>query len=1802
MNNKPYLLFASSPRDLKKFTENSNTVFDSSTGIIIGEKRIREIAAPKNIKNASIDDSKFAELIIDSGNVPFNLAWYTVLPVLFAQILGNEFASQAMGLVQSASAALESQNALKETFATASRFSSLKDGTVVIKVPCLPLVGMINYINELHVRANTSRNTVLDSLLKTNIGSKLVGTEPVEIKIPTNTISSRPEDLDLEKLSGGRYEYADHEAYFGGKAYIKELTLYAPRVKLPQGFDSTEELLEAYKTAPDLIYRIADILRQRLTGAIVCMTATISDEEYRDFSGGSSVTETGFSYLSSRLSRAITDNYGKVKPEEPEIGRIAPFNVVKVRAQNSKVVVKSKQNQDGLSVTSVGRIVWMPTNIDHIDEYEEEVERENISGINGEWCATDVMDPREHGLKTIVDTTGITRHVKKRRGANRLIYLDEAANKLAYTDSNTRINIVDLDAWIPAKATHVDRLSKLRLGTENSNSFLGLLGTVLSNALGTNGQLTVERPLGWYADSEWADVLEQLHNGHLAAVTGECQAAIKSVVENARPLGWKRGDPIPNNMQELVEVAKELEVVTFETLMTAPVFNPIRAALEYLWATAENDLDKLFEHTNPMTVLRGLGIARSLILITKNRPEYDIAITQEKSLLDQPAEDPNRQSNKGVPNVGEGQVILSYQSPAWARLKTGSNRIIIDASAGAGKTSLALATTAYYMSKFGVRKPTIACPAELVKNYFQDGARFFQGRMNFLALTNGTFASWGEEKLREVMESAPPNTIVLTDFFFLRGRSKWLGYGDREFEVSANSELIREWGTDLVIIDEVHKLKNESSSLYKNTIKTFAGTKYIIEMSGTIMPDDLTDVLSIYRPIDPTVFGTKKDFIERFQSEDEVTGRKRWSDDAGAKIKAAMKESAQYVTIKRKAWRAILPPLEENFIISDIQLTPNQRRLYQQILTQALDDYKADLKKSKKINSAIEQNNMTDAEERAAGKLLDRHFARLQRFLSAPELDESAEVLTKPEDRLSPKTKKTYEIIREHLKNRIVGKILVFCQYTRSAESIIANAPEDIAPLMIHYTASRKEECLSELSSDDKMIMVGVESSMNTGLNLQSCFPAQTQVLVGRKKSVSIGELYSNPNVTHVLAYDLRGKEIGKRRILKKMRFDVKETDEYVNVSIRDENSNERSPLLVTSNHMIFLSDGSEVRADSLKPGDKLITYGGDFRAYAEKGINCLIVNAEDLYNVSEKTHSKIEAFINNHFLEVMSVRRCYNQNSIGKYKYDIEVEGDHNYFACAGSHDSHYPLVPVLVHNCSRLIRYEQGWNWGTLEQGMARIWRPVIGKNGETADPRKKVYVDWLAVDKSLDITRMGRLMGKTLDVIKFQENEDVRYQQLKTLPRPSLNPATIAASNSFDVPADKGGLADHLDQYGQMLNLDDISYAEYRADPANNFKTLKLETGEMLPGSAFIKNVPYVPNGAVSYHSSELGLVKYLDYVNSEKAEVSEEDEESDEDVEDSFDPRGLSIHTDQGDGVCIRSSGTTITVELSNNTKYTVKKTVAFVITRSDLSAASIREAIAEKSGARVDSPIVVGAEPDTTKKSGKNKLAPTQVVKPAKETVQEPEQKEDHKDLGPISIWPESFNEWAALEVDMEGAPIEELKAEGFVETPAQFYTEVKRVQQLEAWMAKAEKAFNIPSQYLDSLNHVAKLWHRSRNTLHLMQQVSPAKLRQFLRGQRKPLAKGEIRPHILFTNNKVYLAFDLPRHSAVRTKIKSLTISGFSWKQLPEALTRFCRNIAELRTVFKELTKKFDVDNVKEALGDMASMKTLTSSITPTKK
>lgn len=361
---------------------------------------------------------------------------------------------------------------------------------------------------------------------------------------------------------------------------------------------------------------------------------------------------------------------------------------------------------------------------------------------------------------------------------------------------------------------------------------------------------------------------------------------------------------------------------------------------------------------------------------------------------------------------------------------------VLDISPGGGKTAIGLTDiTAIVgeMQKLGRRiKPLILCPDGLIANWCNDMKSFVGGdNWNMIPIDKNVFNRWGAEKLTRLIEQAPPNTIVVAGFNFMRNNKMSIVIGNSVMDVGTNLEFIKALKFNYIIIDESHKLKGQKTAKHKiiKQLTTASFVEYLRIATGTLIADRVRDIEGQTALYSPHIFRSGelnsnpvgKELDENIKLGDESVSL--WKVNTPQRARQRLSRYAAVVTKKKKEWAFMLPnPIEafhpvtfspETGTEDEIRAGELHRQLYDIVVAESVEELQELLKKAKKNTSSDEDDDEDDDDadddsettERRPDMEMDENdefagisgadveacLARIERMIIDPEGDEAFE-------------------------------------------------------------------------------------------------------------------------------------------------------------------------------------------------------------------------------------------------------------------------------------------------------------------------------------------------------------------------------------------------------------------------------------------------------------------------------------------------------------------------------------------------------------------------------------------------------------------------------------------------------------------------------------------------------------------------------------------------------------------------------------------------------------------------------------------
>lgn len=554
--------------------------------------------------------------------------------------------------------------------------------------------------------------------------------------------------------------------------------------------------------------------------------------------------------------------------------------------------------------------------------------------------------------------------------------------------------------------------------------------------------------------------------------------------------------------------ALNLREPTMYDICTEGMFMSYKQMLCDLGAALEKDPDPFYRKYSVTTGMTQIGLLSAI-------NHYMSDEVMEKTL----DEDSTRRSaaaNQGVdedwklPSIPLLNPIIKampHQYRVLNKLKDNPNFALLPVAAGGGKTPLAIMEI-LYQYKQGKNAPyLVLCPSMLVSQYAQEVSFFTNARLNVIPITSKVIKREGFERLQKIFEAAPRNTVVVAAYSALAYQAHSIAYGVRSVQRYPTVEFLRQFGFQFALCDESHQLKNEGTTRSKSVRALLSDIPVIRLASGTMAYNMVSDMIGQTSIMDPSIFGSTKEFEARYgqwvktspNSKPKLAGLRP---GAEAEIYRALTNNVVVAGAARKEWAALLPTPVTKYHF--VELSEEQQDFYKNFVEEAVEEieksesYQKAMLKLAELKHQIEKGEADpedlEAFEERLGAELRPYLQKIERFL----LDPNSVSPIFPQDS-SAKAAEVCSIIKEHEKafkkdisqegQENTNKTIVFTENTISAKAIFDAAERDpeLKGTGLLYKASEKAVALNEFNKNPKIRwMVGVETSINTGLNLQA--------------------------------------------------------------------------------------------------------------------------------------------------------------------------------------------------------------------------------------------------------------------------------------------------------------------------------------------------------------------------------------------------------------------------------------------------------------------------------------------------------------------------------------------------------------------------------------------------------------------------------------------------------------------------------------------------------------------------------------------
>lgn len=467
----------------------------------------------------------------------------------------------------------------------------------------------------------------------------------------------------------------------------------------------------------------------------------------------------------------------------------------------------------------------------------------------------------------------------------------------------------------------------------------------------------------------------------------------------------------------------------------------------------------------------------------------------------------------------ENGGLLPHQLKIRNILRNRPDLAALPVDAGGGKSMLCITDILYEIANGESAPYIVMCPSHLVANYVSEIVEFTDGKVNVIPVTSYNIRTTGFARYMEILESAPINTILVVDYDCLKYKTRATVYGTYTISLYPVVDMLRRFNPGFVFLDESHFLRNIGSARMRAVMTLVADIKKKRIASGTMNPDSPSDIPGQMAILDPTVFGTRSEFNEKYG--DRVAGNrvltwKQHGRNSVSTVLQTLKENIVWAPAKRKEWACALPPRRDRFI--PVQLTEAQHLVYDAIfddlimqikkraqtdknaakLLEKLQGKKASAEDEDKFGDLAndDQTDEEDEDQDDIGPALQPYLADIERFVTNPaghpyarngfiaSNGERVPPLT-GNDLKSPKAVMLNKILKEYLDTHD-SKALVFTNYNESTDTLFAAMDPELQACGLLYKTSSKTEMVNRFKRDPKIRwMIGIRKSLEVGLNLQ---------------------------------------------------------------------------------------------------------------------------------------------------------------------------------------------------------------------------------------------------------------------------------------------------------------------------------------------------------------------------------------------------------------------------------------------------------------------------------------------------------------------------------------------------------------------------------------------------------------------------------------------------------------------------------------------------------------------------------------------
>lgn len=543
-----------------------------------------------------------------------------------------------------------------------------------------------------------------------------------------------------------------------------------------------------------------------------------------------------------------------------------------------------------------------------------------------------------------------------------------------------------------------------------------------------------------------------------------------------------------------------------------------------------------------------------------------------------------------------------------------------------------------------------------------------------------------------------------------------------------------------------------------------------------------------------------------------------------------------------------------------------------------------------------------------------------------------------------------------------------------------------------------------------------------------------------------------------------------------------------------------------------------------------------------------------------------------------------------------------------------------------TRMIRCEQVWSPGDIEQSESRMNRPDP-KNADVE--RSMLYYDWVAIDGTIGISKLSRLISRMVVNTAIEEHGNPYYASVPQLPLIPMNLDVLQERCWLQHPSDKEGevtarsLRAYLEVKHQIDKIQQKEFAEWRSNYEGPTKPVVIPSSPPIKDSKVITNIPPV-GGQMLANAANFGvinLVKYEGLLGGEHPLPTD----------------GRRVLTPEGDGIIVGNSGTSkVRVIVDDFTRSFDKLCVGLYTTDEgsygEILASTGLTKFVDRSGADVTSRVLKTVKDETKSKAKSKKsvkppaadavieddvikspVIKTRVRKdldapselpdniPTSPTKFVPPSTSDEVADGVIEVYAGSINGAIGLTINADDYDISSkegtrlINSLGFRPINDFLYVEMPTRVAYEAYLARLESKFEIPDVTLERLHEIRDAFKLGRKKLLDVAHATNVEIKAYWLSRYKSSTYTKpklVVPLPVIEDGVLYLLFDA---RFVTTKlVRRLRVPGVqAMAQSPNFYVKLYATKSAAASDLRDIQKHYVIENKEDLRADLKALKLL---------